>query len=203
MKDLYDHGVDVGFTKMWENQTFLHRNSSASLTASVMLDSQPSYETSTYDHLTKEGSTREQRQWDANPPACFRLWHLRFYHASATLQTCGTESHRIILPRSGGSSKTFVPSAYTRQQGRTLAVIGIWTLVETAVTEGLTQMCTSQVTPRIAEDKRDRISPSDLSHVAFMRWAVLTCRAWDQEIRLTQTDDTAEVEANLMGKVLT
>lgn len=38
MKDLYDHEVDVGFTKMWENQTFLHRNSSDSLTASVMLD---------------------------------------------------------------------------------------------------------------------------------------------------------------------
>lgn len=176
MKDLYDHEVDVGFTKMWENQTFLYRNSSDSLTASVMLDSQPSYETITYYYLTKEESTREQRQWDANPPVCFWLWHLRFYHASAILQTHGTESHRIVLPRSGGSSKTFVPSAYTRQQGCTLAVIVIWTLVEIAVIEGLTQMCTSQVTPRIAEDKRDRISPSDLSLVAFMRWAVLICR---------------------------
>lgn len=81
MKDLYDHEVDVGFTKMWENQTFLHRNSSDSLTASVMLDSQPRYETITYYNLTKEESTREQRQWDASPPACFGLWHLHFYHS--------------------------------------------------------------------------------------------------------------------------
>ena len=56
MKDLYDHEVDVGLTKMWENQTFLLRNSSDSLTASVTLDSQRSYETITCYHLTKEES---------------------------------------------------------------------------------------------------------------------------------------------------
>lgn len=54
MKDLYDHEVDVGFTKMWKNQTFLRKNSSDSLTASVMLDSEPSYKTITCYHLIKE-----------------------------------------------------------------------------------------------------------------------------------------------------